>query len=463
MSELLARFAAITGAANLLTRAEDIAPFVTDWRKRYTGLPLAVALPASTAEVAALVRLCAEENIAIVPQGGNTSTCGAATPDGSGKQLLIAMRRMKQIRQLDAANHAITVEAGCTLAQVQAAAEAANRLFPLSLASEGSCQIGGNLSTNAGGVAVLRYGTMRELTLGLEVVLPDGRVINQLSALRKDTSGLDVKQLFIGAEGQLGLITAATLKLFPRPTAHATAMVGVDSSEAAITLLNALKHAFGDRLTTFEMMSDVCQQLLAKHKPGQLPFFAPWALLIELSDSGDSASLQHKLADWLSAANLADAVIAHSEADRRRLWQLREDISETQKLDGPSIKHDIGVPTSAIPAFIRDCGIALQQAFPNVRIIAFGHAGDGNLHYNVSFTRPDNANLFDDEASVNAIVYQQVYHYHGTLAAEHGVGQLKAHWLQQYKDPSSLAVMRAVKQAIDPQGIMNPGKWLSAR
>ncbi len=461
MPQFLAAVAAIIGSAHLLTQPQDTAPYTLDYRRRYQGRPLAVALPGSTAEVAALLQLCQLQRVAVVPQGGNTSTCGAATPDTSGRQLVIGLGRLNRLRALDTANNSITVEAGMTLAQVQQLAADAGRLFPLSLASEGSCQIGGNLSTNAGGLAVLRYGTMRELTLGLEVVLPDGQVLHQLSALRKDTSGLDVKQLFIGAEGQLGLITAATLKLFPLPTAHATALLGVTSSQAAIDLLSALRQAFGDRLTTFEIMSQPCQQLLEKYHPGQLPFIQPWAVLAELSDSGDSHALQQKLVDWLATQDIADGVLAHSEADRQQLWQLREAMSETQKRDGASIKHDIGVPSSAIPAFLAECETALTAAFPGVRIIAFGHAGDGNLHYNISYTRPDNAHLFEDEDSVNAIVYDLVYRHQGTLAAEHGVGQLKGHWLQRYKDPVALQLMRSIKQLLDPHGLMNPGKWLS--
>jgi FAD/FMN-containing dehydrogenase len=461
MPNLLADLAAIVGSTHVLTLPQDTAPYTLDYRRRYQGQPLAVVLPGSTAEVVALLRLCQQQRLAVVPQGGNTSTCGAATPDNSGRQLVIAMQRMNGLRAIDSDNNSITVEAGMTLARLQQLATEAGRLFPLSLASEGSCQIGGNLSTNAGGLAVLRYGTMRELTLGLEVVLPDGQVLHQLSGLRKDTSGLDVKQLFIGAEGQLGLITAATLKLFPQPGAHATAWLGVDSSQAAIALLSALRQAFGDRLTTFEIMSQPCQQLLEKYHPGQLPFIQPWAVLVELSDSGDSHSLQQLLVDWLATQNLPEGVLAHSEADRQQLWQLREAMSETQKRDGPSIKHDIGLPSSAIPTFLTQCEAALSRAFPTVRIIAFGHAGDGNLHYNISYTRPDNAELFSDEASVNAIVYDLVYRHQGTLAAEHGIGQLKGHWLQRYQDPAALQLMRGIKQLLDPHGLMNPGKWLS--
>ena len=287
--------------------------------------------------------------MAIVPQGGNTSTCGAATPDASGRQLVVAMRRLRAVRQLDTDNNAITVEAGATLREVQLAAEQAGRLFPLSLASEGSCQIGGNLSTNAGGVAVLRYGTMRELTLGLEVVLPDGRVLDALAGLRKDTTGLDLKQWFIGAEGQLGLITAATLKLFPLPSARATALIGVDDIDTAIAWLNGLRQRFDDRLTAFEVIEADCQQAIARHRPGQLPFTAPWLLLIELSDGGDAATLNEALLEWLAGQNPRDGVVAQSETERRKLWLLREEISEIQKLDGPSIKHDIAVPTSALP------------------------------------------------------------------------------------------------------------------
>ncbi|MDF0606187.1 FAD-binding oxidoreductase [Neisseriaceae bacterium TC5R-5] len=463
MPTFLSELSTLLGERYLLRQPADTAPYSLDWRQRYQGKPLAVALPGSVEQVAALVKLCQRHQVAIVPQGGNTSTCGAATPDDSGQQLIVCLRRLQQIRQLDAANHTLTVEAGATLLEVQQAAQAAGYLFPLSLASEGSCQIGGNLSTNAGGVAVLRYGTMRELTLGLEVVLPNGEILHALSGLRKDTTGLDLKQLFIGAEGQLGLITAATLKLFALPSAHATALLGVNDMDAAINCLNGLRQAFGERLSSFEVISHSCQQVITRHRPGQLPFTAPWLLLIELADSGNNILLNEQLVNWLARQNnILDGVIAQSEAERRKLWQLREEISELQKQDGPSIKHDIAVPTSALPAFVRDCAAALQAAFPSVRIVAFGHAGDGNLHYNVSFTRPGNTQLFDDENTVNELVYEQVYRVGGTLAAEHGIGQLKRHWLERYKDPQALTLMRLVKQAWDPQGLMNPGKWLSS-
>ena len=460
MPAFLTDVAALVGASHLLTQAHDTAPFTLDYRRRYQGQPLAVALPGNTDEVAALLRLCQQHRVAVVPQGGNTSTCGAATPDSSGRQLVIAMQRLNRLRAIDTANDSMTVEAGMTLAAVQQAAAEAGRLFPLSLASEGSCQIGGNLSTNAGGLAVLRYGTMRELTLGLEAVLPDDRVLSQLQGLRKDTTGLDLKQLFIGAEGQLGLITAATLKLYPLPSAHATAMAGVDDIETAIDWLNRLRDRFGDRLTAFEVMDANCQQVLQRHHPSLMPFTAPWLILIELSDGGDPAPLNDALVEWLSAQTMADGVVAQNETERRKLWTLREEISESQRKDGPSIKHDIAVPTSALPRLVRDCAADLETAFPGVRIVAFVHAGNGNLHYNVSYTRPGNADLFDDEDAVNAIVYGHVYRLGGTLAAEHGVGQLKKDWLVRYKDPLALELMRTIKAALDPDGLMNPGKWL---
>ncbi|OWY37708.1 hydroxyacid dehydrogenase [Xenophilus sp. AP218F] len=460
MNDFLQQLAAIVGPQHVLTSATDTAPYALDWRRRYQGAPLAVALPGSSAEAAAIVQLCRAQQVAIVPQGGNTSTCGAATPDASGRQLVVGLRRLRAIRDIDTDNNTLTVEAGVTLQEAQQAAEQAGRLFPLALASQGSCQIGGNLSTNAGGVAVLRYGTMRELTLGLEVVLPDGRVLDQLQGLRKDTTGLDLKQLFIGAEGQLGLITAATLKLFPLPSAHATAMAGVADIECAIRWLNGLRARFGDRLTAFELIDANCQAVLARHHPGLAPFAAPWLVLIELSDGGDAAALNDSLVAWLAEQDMLDGVAAQSESERRKLWTLREEISESQRLDGPSIKHDIAVPTSALPQLVRDCGAALAARFPGVRIVAFGHAGDGNLHYNVSFTRPGNLDLFDDEAAVNAIVYDHVYRLGGTLAAEHGVGQLKKDWLARYKDPLALELMRGIKRTLDPDGLMNPGKWL---
>lgn len=460
-ADFLGALSQIIGAHNLLQDPDLIAPFCMDERRRYQGQPLAVALPGSREEVAQLVRLARQHQIALVPQGGNTSTCGAATPDGSGQTLLVGMGRLKRIIAVDPANLSMTLEAGVTLAKAQEIADQANRLFPLSLASEGSCQIGGNLSTNAGGLKVLRYGTMRDLTLGLEVVLPDGQVLSQLSGLRKDSSGLDLKQLFIGAEGQLGLITAATLKMFAKPVVQTTAMTGVADAQTAIDCLAALQARFGDRLTTFEMISGPCMQLLTETKSFKIPFISPWILLIELSDSAPDAPLQDQLIDWLATQPLLDAVIAQNEGERRQLWSLREAMSVMQKRRGPSIKHDIGMVSSAIPTFLPLAEQALLHAFPGCSIMAFGHAGDGNLHYNVSFTRPGNVDLFEDEAAVNQIVYDIVYKLGGTLAAEHGIGQLKTAWLVHYKDPVALTLMRSIKQMLDPNCLFNPGKWLS--
>ena len=462
MTTWLDSVAGIVGPRHLITDPDTLAAACLDWRGRYRGRAQAIARPGSTAEVAALVRACVAAGAPIVPQGGNTSHCGAATPDDSGRALIIQLHRMQALRAVDADNNTLTAEAGCTLAQVQDAAAGVGRLFPLSLASEGSCQIGGNLATNAGGVAVLRYGPMRELTLGLEAVLPDGSVLDSLSGLRKNNTGYDLKQLLIGAEGTLGIITAATLKLFPAPEATATALVEVSSPADALALLHALQARFGDRLTAFELISGLCLQLLARHLPdARPPFTPPWCVLLELNDGGSEAVLNQALAEALGALRpQADTVLARHTRERARLWALREQISEAQKRDGPSIKHDIAVPLSQLAGFIERADAALQQAFPGCRVVCFGHVGDGNLHYNVSFTRPGNVDLFDDEPAVNALVYDLVYAHGGTLSAEHGIGQLKRDWLRRYLPPANLAAMRAVKQALDPLGLMNPGKVL---
>ncbi len=452
----------LLGPTHVLTDDHDTLPLCLDWRGRYQGKPLAIAYPGTRQEVAEVIALCAAHQVAVVPMGGNTSTCGAATPDDSRQQLVIGLKRLNRLIAIDPDNNTMTVEAGMTLLEAQQLAARHQRLFPLSLASEGSCQIGGNLSTNAGGLAVLRYGTMRELALGIEVVLPDGQCLSALEGLRKNTTGLDLKQWFIGAEGQLGLITAATLKLFPLPSARATALVGVASPEIAIQWLGALKQRFGDRLTTYELMTQVCMELVARYQTADVPFMAPCTVLLELSDSGDNETLTDQLVEWLGERqDMLDGVIAMSESQRQSLWALREIMSETQRLQGHSIKHDIAVPSSAIPSFLTQAGARLEAAFPGCCIMAFGHAGDGNLHYNIAYTRPDNQQLFDDEHAVNQIVYDTVYALGGTLAAEHGIGQLKIHWLERYKDPLQLKLMRGLKQQLDPHNLMNPGKWLS--
>ena len=454
--------AEIVGSANVLTDPADIAPFVTDWRGRYRGVAQCVVRPGNTAEVSAVVKACVAANTPIVPQGGNTSLCGAATPDEAGRAIVLSLARMNQIVTVDAQNNAIFLEAGCTLAAVQEAARAADRLFPLALASEGTCQIGGNLSTNAGGVQVLRYGNTRELTLGLEVVLPNGDVWNGLRALRKDNTGYDLKQLFIGAEGTLGIITAAVLKLFPLPKLQTTCWLNVATPSVAVDLLNAAKNSFDAQLTAFELVSEAALGLVLKNIPDSArPTSAsPWYVLAEFSDVAAS-TVENWLADMLSMGLLSDAVLAQSETQTRKLWALRENISEAQKIEGISIKHDISVPVSRIPDFLKQAESALLKAFPGIRVVAFGHLGDGNLHYNLS--KPDaleNTAFIDSQPEVNRLVHDLVNTLNGSISAEHGIGQLKREELLRYKSPVEMTMMRAIKQAFDPLGLMNPGKIL---
>ena len=412
-----------------------------------------------------MVGACSAAGVPMVPQGGNTGLCGGATPDASGEAVIIALGRLNKVRGADPLNRTLTVEAGCTLASVQEAAAAAGCLFPLSLASEGSCQIGGNLATNAGGVHVLRYGTTRDLVLGLEAVLPDGSLWNGLRALRKDNTGYDLKQLFIGSEGTLGIITAASLKLFPLPVAQATAWINVADPAAALALLASAQSAFDARLTAFELVSEGALDLALRHIPGtrRPTAVSAWYVLCELAAGCGQATLDSDLEYWLGDAIAkgiaADAVLAQSSSQSRSLWHLRESLSEAQKIEGISVKHEISVPVSAIPDFLARADSALVQAFPGVRIIAFGHVGDGNLHYNVS--RPDparNAELIDRQGEVHRLVHDIVHGLDGSISAEHGIGQLKRDEIRRYKSSIELALMRAVKAALDPRGVMNPGK-----
>jgi len=456
------QLADIVGAAHVLTAAADIAPFVSDWRGRYVGAALCVVRPADTAEVAAVVRACAASNTPIVPQGGNTSLCGAATPDATGRAVVLSLSRLHHIRAVDAQNNTISVEAGCTLAEVQAAARAVDRLFPLALASEGTCRIGGNLSTNAGGVQVLRYGNTRELTLGLEVVLPNGDIWDGLRGLRKDNTGYDLKQLFIGAEGTLGIITAAVLKLYPLPRRLTTCWLNVASPAAAVDLLNRAKTVFDAQLTAFELVSETALGLVLKNIPDSVRpgVVSPWYVLAEFSDA-PSAAVEAWLGEMLEDERIADAVLAQSETQAARLWALRENISEAQKIEGISIKHDVAVPVSAIPEFLARADAALAAAFPGIRVVAFGHVGDGNLHYNLSQAdAQENAVFLASQPAVNRIVHDTVNALNGSISAEHGIGQLKRDELVHYKSPVELALMRSIKQALDPQGLMNPGKIL---
>ncbi len=466
-ADLIATLAAIVGPGHILTDAADLEPWLTDWRGRYRGAARCLVRPGDAAQVAAVVRACAAAGVPMVPQGGNTSLCGAATPDASGRAVIIALGRLNRIRTVDAANNTLTAEAGCTLAAVQEAAAAADRLFPLSLASEGSCQLGGNLSTNAGGVQVLRYGNTRDLTLGLEVVLPDGTLWDGLRALRKDNTGYDLKHLFIGAEGTLGIITAAVVKLFPRPAAQATAWVDVADPAAAVALLARAQAAFDARLTAFELVSGAALDLVLRHIPATArpagP--SPWHVLCEFSDGGEEAALRGQVESWLEegveAGLAADAVIAQSEGQAAKLWRLRESISEAQKIDGISIKHDISVPVSRIPDFIARADQALQAAFPGVRIVTFGHVGDGNLHYNLSRAeRQENDAFIARQEEANRIVHDVVHALGGSISAEHGLGQLKREEIRRYKSPVEMALMASLKAAMDPRGLMNPGKVL---
>ena len=446
------KIAEIVGASNVLTAENDTDPYTSDWRKQYRGAALGVARPATTAEVSAVVRLCAEAGVAIVPQGGNTSLSGASVPTGSRPEIVLSLSRMNRIRQLDPLNDTLTAEAGCVLADIQRAASDAGRLFALSLAAEGSCQIGGNLSTNAGGVNVLRYGNTRDQVLGIEAVLPDGRLWNGLRGLRKDNTGYDLKQLFIGAEGTLGIITAAVLKLHPKPTASATAWIAVHDPQRAVELLSHLKKACGDRLTAYELLSRSCVDAVFAHRAeirDPLPGSA-WCVLVELADSGASEALNERLAQALDTSLILDAVVAKNDSESKALWRIRESVPEAQFAN---VKHDISVAVSKVPEFIACAGAALEAAFPKVPIFCFGHVGDGNLHYNVG-----DAALLARRAEVSRIVYDEVAALEGSISAEHGLGQLKREEIKRHKDPLELELMRSVKRAIDPQGLMNPGK-----
>lgn len=461
------RLAQIVAPTRLVTGA-DAAPWLTDWRGRYTGEALAVVFPTSTEEVAAVVRACAQASVAIVPQGGNTGLCGGATPLTGGRSVVVNLSRMNRIRARDAMNNTLVVEAGCTLAAVQNEAAQADRLFPLSLASEGSCEIGGNLSTNAGGVQVLRYGNLRDMVLGIEVVLPDGRVWDGLRALRKDNTGYDLKQLFIGAEGTLGIVTAVVLKLFPRPRAQATAWVSVDTPDHGVALLSALQSRCGDRVTAFEIIGASALELVLKHFPAaRAPLAArsPWSVLIELSDTAADAAVGTLLESALEAAFddgvAQDAVVATSIAQAKALWALRENISEAQRLEGVSIKHDVSVPVSSIPAFLDRAGDALLSRWPETRVVAFGHIGDGNLHYNLSKADViENQQFIDSTPAINRVVHDLVHELGGSISAEHGLGQLKRDEIVRYRSEVELDMMRALKNAFDPHKRMNPGKLI---
>ncbi|MCZ4305337.1 FAD-binding oxidoreductase [Zoogloeaceae bacterium G21618-S1] len=465
---LLARLAECVGQSHVLTNADDQSPYMTDWRGRYHGTAHAVVRPAGTMQVAKVVRLCHELGVGVVPQGGNTGLCGGATPREGDDVIVLALDRLKAIRAIDPVDNTMLVEAGCTLAQIQAAAEGVDRLFPLSLASEGSCQIGGNIATNAGGVHVVRYGNTRQQVLGLELVLPDGTIWNGLRSLLKDNTGYDLKQLFIGAEGTLGVITAATLRLMPRPKQRAVAWLAVTDPKAALSLLSAARDRLGERVSAFELISQNALDVVLRHIPGaRLPLAQspPWSALLEVSDVAADTKLDEALeslaADAFEAGWVSDAAIAASGAQCEALWALRENISEAQRIEGLSIKHDVSLPVSAIPAFLDAAEQALAADFPSARIVAFGHMGDGNLHYNLSSVdAAQNAALIAQTEAVNRCVHDIVAGFDGSISAEHGIGQLKREEMARYKSSVELALMRRIKDAIDPRGLMNPGKVL---
>ncbi len=467
MSTLVPELRAALGPAQVLTEG-DRSAWEVDWRRRWRGQALAVVRPGSTAEVAAVVRLCARHGASIVPQGGNTGLVGGGVPDTSGTQVLLSLQRLSRVREIDAANLTLTAEAGCVLQTLQEAARAQGLLLPLSLAAEGSCTIGGNLATNAGGTQVLRWGNARELCLGLEVVTAAGDVWQGLSGLRKDNTGYDLRDLFIGSEGTLGIITAATLKLAPLPAATTTALAACTTLQDCVDLLTRARAHLGAGLTGFEVMGAFALELVARHFPAlprPLPD-APWAVLLEHSDTESEAHSRERfetvLGGALESGCATDAVIAENLAQSRALWHVRESIPLAQAEEGLNIKHDISVPVSAIPAFVTRADAALQAAYPGVRLVNFGHLGDGNLHYNVQApVGGDGARfLAEEEHRVNTLVFDAVASFGGSFSAEHGIGALKRDELALRKSPVALALMRQVKSALDPLGLFNPGRVL---
>ncbi|HUX73293.1 MAG TPA: FAD-binding oxidoreductase [Steroidobacteraceae bacterium] len=465
----LADLKAVVGRGAWLESAADVAPYLEDFRGLFRGATPLVLQPRNLEEVARVLRICSRDEVAIVPQGGNTGYCGAATPDASGSQIVLSMRRLNRIREVDSQNFSLLAEAGCTLAAVQAAAQAADRLFPLSLGSEGSAQIGGNLATNAGGTAVLRYGMMRDLVLGLEVVLADGRVLAGLQKLRKDNTGYDVKSLFIGSEGTLGVITAASLKLYPRPADSATALVGVESPRRALELLARLRAAAADALTSFELLPRRAVELTVDAIDGvanPLADAAPWYVLVEIDAAGAGSDAAASLTAELEAAAAADAIgnalIASSLAQAESMWKLRESVPAAQRLHGASLKHDLSVPLSALPDLIERGTALVERLVPDGETIAYGHLGDGNLHFNVSqMPGTDRAAFLARQSALEEALFDLAESLGGSFSAEHGIGRLRVAQLARRADPVELALMRELKRALDPKGILNPGKVLA--
>ena len=464
--DLLNHLRQLLGEAHVLTDG-DLSAYEQDWRKRTRGKALAVVRPGNTQEVAGVVKACAKAGVSIVPQGGNTGLVVGGIPDDTGTQVLLSLQRMNAVRALDTDNLTITVEAGCVLQNLQQAAEQAGFLFPLSLGAEGSCTIGGNLATNAGGTQVLRYGNTRELCLGLEVVTAQGEVMHSLSGLRKDNTGYDLRNLMIGSEGTLGIITAATMKLYPMPAVSLTAWAAVPSVEHAVKLLSLAHQHLGAGLTGFEMMGQFALRLVDKHYPHlRVPLWqdTSYCVLLENSDSESETHARERFEHLLELAFedgcVSDAVVAESLSQARNLWHIRESITLAQAEEGLNIKHDISVPISSIPSFVDATDALLVREIPGVRLVNFGHLGDGNLHYNVQAPEHCDTKAFlrDNEDRVNTWVYQSVKRFGGSISAEHGVGSMKVDSLPDYKDPVALALMQHIKRALDPQGLLNPGR-----
>lgn len=475
-SPILAALIEIVGAKNLLRDEADIAPYLTDWRGHYTGMAQAVVRPGSTEEVSRIVSLAQEHGIPIVPQGGNTSLCGGATPDSSGAAIIVSLARMDMIRQIDPKSRTITVEAGCILENIQLAADREDLLFPLNFGSRGTCRIGGNLSTNAGGLNVVRYGNARSLCLGLEVVVADGRVMNLLSPLKKDNTGYDLKNLFIGAEGTLGIITAAVLQLFPKPRAIATAFAGLRDIDAAITLLNECQAASGGNVVTFELMPDSIIRNVMEHYPdvtAPLETIPPFSAFIEIASTADDAAtpspdgqmpldavMEKVLAEAFEAGLINDATIAANGNQRAALWAIRELTPESEIKAGVAYKSDISIPIEHMAAFYERAAAAANAIAPGVRVFGFGHLGDGNLHFNLCIPQDGHPDFMSLYPQFDAMMLELLRDYGGSISAEHGIGQKKRAMLHDFKDPTALDMMKAIKQALDPKGIMNPGKIL---
>ena len=462
MTTLIDQLKAIVGPGGWKTDPADLQPNLTDWRGAVTGKTPILVAPKNTGEVSEVVRACAAAAVAIVPQGGNTGLCAGAVPDESGEQVILSLGRLNRIRDVDAVNFSMEVEAGCVLAAIQGAAQAVDRHFPLSLGAEGSCQIGGNLATNAGGVNVIRYGTARALVLGLEVVLADGTVLDGLRSLRKDTAGYDLKQLFVGSEGTLGIITAATLRLFPDPGETSTALLAMNESGDAVRLLANLRASLADRIEAFELVSGRVFGLVEKHIPdSKLPFDAtyPWYVLLETATGDDPEVLENALLRAADKALFLDAVIAKNATEAEDLWRLRHSIAEAERHDGKALKHDISVPIGHMQEFLVRGDELLARLMPEAALLAFGHVGDGNLHYNVTLPRDLTTEAWDAAAArVTGAIYDLVAELGGSFSAEHGVGRLKKAYLEQYRGGAEIDLMKRLKKALDPQNILNPGK-----